>query len=277
MLLKISLFEFLSKKFLSFATFWCYHPCFIISFLGSYSGMNNENMRSLQQEVNSPAASANPDAASAAAEPADNSSEIVSLLQELRPEEIVNMLHKKGIKLTTTPSTTMSEQNIVQQQNVIVMSQNSSQQQQQSSSSQQAVQSRLMSPPAGGVEDDYNVDSIDPSVMEVITEVDGYAAENVRQNLNFSRQNSNSSRQNLLHNQQQSVLHRTAGPASSNQSRGRMDPSVNQSGARTGVINQSGGVLRSSSGKLFSVEKGDVNRNVTGTALVLGKRGRYPS
>ena len=190
------------------------------------------------------------------------------------------MLRKKGIKLTgssSSQSTTMSEQNIVQQQNVIVMSQNSSQQlQQQQSSSLQSVQSRLLSPPAGGVEDDYNVDSIDPSVMEVITEVDGYAAENVRQNLKSSRQNSNSSRQNLLHNQQQSVLHRTAGMAG-NQSRGRIEPSVNQSGARTGVINQSGGVLRSSSGKLFSVEKGDVNRNVTGTTLVLGRRWGYPS
>ena len=220
-------------------------------------------MESHQGDTNSSAD--NPDAAATA----DNSSEIVSLLQELRPEEIVSMLRKKGIKLATSssPSTTMTEQNIVQQQNVIVMSQDSGQQQPQQSPSSQFVQSRLMSPLAE-VDDVYNVDSIDPSVMEVITEVDGYAAENVRQNLNSSRQNSNSSRQNLLQHLQQSVLQRTAGPAS-NQSRGRIDPSINQTGARTGVINQSGGVLRSSSGKLFSVEKGDVNRNVTGTALVV--------
>ena len=225
--------------------------------------MNNEDMGSHQGDTNSSAD--NPDAAATA----DNSSEIVSLLQELRPEEIVSMLRKKGIKLATSssPSTTMTEQNIVQQQNVIVMSQDSGQQQPQQSPSSQFVQSRLMSPLAE-VDDVYNVDSIDPSVMEVITEVDGYAAENVRQNLNSSRQNSNSSRQNLLQHLQQSVLQRTAGPAS-NQSRGRIDPSINQTGARTGVINQSGGVLRSSSGKLFSVEKGDVNRNVTGTALVV--------
>ena len=225
--------------------------------------MNNEDMGSHQGDTNSSAD--NPDAAATA----DNSSEIVSLLQELRPEEIVSMLRKKGIKLATSssPSTTMTEQNIVQQQNVIVMSQDSGQQQPQQSPSSQFVQSRLMSPLAE-VDDVYNVDSIDPSVMEVITEVDGYAAENVRQNLNSSRLNSNSSRQNLLQHLQQSVLQRTAGPAS-NQSRGRIDPSINQTGARMGVISQPGGVLRSSSGKLFSVEKGDVNRNVTGTALVV--------
>jgi len=233
------------------------------SSIGAKGEMNNEDMESHQGDTNSSAD--NPDAAATA----DNSSEIVSLLQELRPEEIVSMLRKKGIKLATSssPSTTMTEQNIVQQQNVIVMSQDSGQQQPQQSPSSQFVQSRLMSPLAE-VDDVYNVDSIDPSVMEVITEVDGYAAENVRQNLNSSRQNSNSSRQNLLQHLQQSVLQRTAGPAS-NQSRGRIDPSINQTGARTGVINQSGGVLRSSSGKLFSVEKGDVNRNVTDSNSLL--------
>lgn len=131
-----------------------------------------------------------------------NSSELVSLLQELGPDEIVNMLRKKGIKLTSSTSSPTSStastsfvaannkssqqlhQHSNDSRNVIVMNSSSSSSHQ---SSQHQVSAKSMT--GGSSSDsDYNVDSIDPSVMEVISEVDDYAVETVRQAISSHRQ-----------------------------------------------------------------------------------------